>query len=115
MLAGSSWPKTESHENKLFMTKSVELGKFVNFGDHLTSDPPELDYQFSQILRPLLNCFDQDSGELAHLVEKYLLRPHDPLRPYNLTESAEDILRNYQSKQFDLSLEMEREYFRGQV
>ena len=93
----------------------MELGKFVNFGDHLTSDPPELDYQFSQILRPLLNCFDQGSGELAHLVEKYLLKPHDPLRPYNLTESAEDILRNYQSKQFDLSLEMEREYFRGQV
>ena len=52
MLAGSSWPKTESHENRLFMTKSVELGKFVNFGDHLTSDPPELDYQFCNILTP---------------------------------------------------------------
>ena len=97
MLAGSSWPKTESHENKLFMTKSAELGKFVNSGDNLTSDEPQSDYQFSNILRPLLNCFEQDSGELAHLVEKYLLKPHDPLRPYNLTESTEVILRNDQS------------------
>ena len=49
------------------------------------------------------------------MVEQHLLNKHDPLRPYNLTESTEDILENYQSRTYDLSLEMEREYFKGQL
>ena len=68
------------------------------------------------ILRPLLNCFDQTSNELAGLVKKYLLKDHDPFLPYNFTQSTEDIMKNYQSPRCDdLSLEMEREYFKGQM
>ena len=66
-------------------------------------------------LRPLLNCFDQNSEELARLVQRYLLRPHEPPLPYNFTQSTEDVLDNVQSRPDDLSLEMEREYFRGQI
>ena len=65
--------------------------------------------------RPLLNCFDQTSEELAHLVDRSLLRPHDPPRPYNLTESTEDVLESFHSRYDDLALEMEREYFKGQI
>ena len=50
------------------------------------------------------------------MVEKYLLTAHDPLRPYNLTQSTEEIMKSYQSSRWDdLSLEMEREYFKGQM
>ena len=80
MLAYSSWPRTESPENKRFITKSVELGRF---GDHQTD--------FSQMIISLHSSgrFNQTSEELAHLVEKHLLKPHDPLRPNNLTESTD--------------------------
>ena len=72
-------------------------------------------YDYYLLLRPLLNCFDQTSEELAGLVEKHLLKAHDASRPYNFTESTEDILRNYESRYDDLSLEMEEKYFKAQV
>ena len=73
------------------------------------------DNYYFQILRPLLNCFDQTSEELARLVDNSLLRPQDPPRPYNFTQSTEDVLRSYHSRYDDLALEMESEYFKGQV
>ena len=49
-------------------------------------------------------------------MKKYLLKDHDPFLPYNFTQSTEDIMKNYQSPRCDdLSLEMEREYFKGQM
>ena len=44
-----------------------------------------------------------------------MLKAHDASRPYNFTESTEDILRNYDSRYDDLSLEMEEKYFKAQV
>ena len=65
--------------------------------------------------RPRLNCYDQTSQELADLVERSLLQTQETARPYNLTESPENVLRNYKDRTFDLSLEMEREYFKGEL
>ena len=76
---------------------------------------PGSDYYYILLLRPLLNCFDQTSEELARLVDKSLLRPQDPPRPYNFTQSTEDVLSSFPSRPDDLALEMEREYFKGQI
>ena len=75
MLAGSSWPRTESPENKRFMTKSVELWRFVNSGDHQTDlicdqivniedfllkilavIPPEIFYSLSRFNTGIVSC-----------------------------------------------------------
>ena len=75
MLACSSWPRTESPENKRFMTKSVELWRFVNSGDHqtdlicdqivniedfllkiLTVIPPEIFYSLSRFNTGIVSC-----------------------------------------------------------
>ena len=70
---------------------------------------------YCSLLRPLLNCFDQTSEELTRLVDRSLLRVQEPPRPYNLTQSTEDVLKSFPSRPDDLALEMEREYFKGQL
>ena len=99
----------------MFTTRSVELWSPGNYGEFQTELRLRVRLLFSKLLRPLLNCFDQTSPELARLVETSLLRAEDPPRPYNLTQSTEDILRNFPSRPDDLALEMEREYFKGQI
>ena len=61
-----------------------------------------------------MNCFDQSDEELVRMV-KSLMIEHDSQTEYNLSKPLDELLEKQKNDPFDLSLEMNKEIFRGEV